>query len=103
MLKVLSENLQYVPLSFYRQLKFPLDAVLYKTRKPNQSTWNLLQWIFGEIPLHFGKTRMKIKKLEVGPLSTKEKIYEKKYEPLRSRCVGFGGSTTEKNLIFMVF
>ena len=42
--KGLSENLKYLPLSFYRQLKFPyihiLVVVLYKTRKPHSINTN---------------------------------------------------------------
>ena len=66
-LKVLVENLKYLPLLFYRQLKFFLKQTLtrccIKNVKPNQSSWNLLQWIFGEIPLHLG-TRKRFNRLK---------------------------------------
>ena len=55
MLKVLSENLKNLLLSFYRQLKLPLiqilDAVLYKTHKTHKINLRPSSMDFGEIPL----------------------------------------------------
>ena len=57
--KYLKASYGQFSLSFYWQLKFPLkqilNAVLDKTRKTHSiNFWNLLRWIFGEIPLYLG-------------------------------------------------